>query len=125
MNMQIIASAVGVMIVMASLYVMIFPVAFRYRLPELLSGARLYMVALVRLLIGCLLLAVAGQSRQPGIMAGLGWLTVIAGLLLVAIPPDTMSNIVQWYTRRSSLALRLMTPLAMAYGAYIIYGVNY
>jgi hypothetical protein len=123
--MHILVSSLGVLIILMSLYVMVAPAAFQQKLPELLSGASLYLIALARLLLGSLLLAVATQSRHPDIMAGLGWLTVLAGLLLVVIPPDTMSSIAQWYARLSTTTLRLMLPFAAAFGAYLVYAVSY
>ena len=84
----------------------------------------MYLNALVRLLTGFLLLAVAAESRHPEVMAGLGWLTVLAGLLLFVIPPDTMARIVAWYAKLSAWQLRAMVPLALAYGGFIVYAVS-
>lgn len=122
--MATLAAVVGVVIVLVSLILLVAPAALQSRLPALFSGARLYLIAIARLLIGSLLLAVAAESRHPEIMAGLGWLTVLAGLLLFVIPPDTMARIVAWYARLPAWQLRAMVPLALAYGGYIVYAVS-
>lgn len=122
--MEMLATAVGAVIVLVSLYLEVSPQALQRQLPDLFSGANLYLLALGRLLIGCLLLAVASGSRHPEVMAGLGWLTVLAGLLLVAIPPATVARIANWYAQCPVWALRAMLLLSLAFGAYIIYEVH-
>jgi hypothetical protein len=122
--LELLASTVGALVVLLSLWVLVSPAALQRRLPELFSGSSLYGLALARLLIGCLLLAVAAESRHPAVLASLGWLTVLAGLLLIAIPPSVISRIAVWYAGLTPMTLRLMLPFSMAFGAYIIYALN-
>jgi drug/metabolite transporter (DMT)-like permease len=51
-----------------------------------LKAPWLYLVALLQLLLGAGLIALAASGEHPELVAGAGWVAVLLGLLLVALP---------------------------------------
>lgn len=98
------------------------------RLPGLvarsLSGAGLYLVVLIRLLLGSALLAVATGSQHEWLLQALGWLTVCAGLFLVVIPPAALNRMAGWVSSWPGVLVRIVMLLPAAYGVFIAYAMK-
>jgi len=119
--MSALVLAVGVLLVCLSLYFMALPRRLRVTLDRVYSSRWLYGVALSRLLLGAGLIAAApsvGYSIQVELA---GWLFVLAGLGLVALPPAALRGLVAWFGGLSATLSRLWLSLALLLGLFFIF----
>lgn len=69
---------------------------------------RLYSVGVLRLFLGTSLLLSAGNAKLFGFVLTFGILTVIGGVLIFAIPYNTLIKIIAWQRERSLITYRIM-----------------
>ena len=117
-------SIVGLVIATIAIFVMLQPARLVNILTPMEQAKWLYMAALVRFLIGSLLIAAAPVVAYSYSIALVGWLFVLAALVLVVIPHPVMLPLIRWAARRPQWLVRLMAPLALAFGCFLIYAAN-
>ena len=112
---------VGMLISVISLYLMLQPERLG-KLSDRVFGSRwLYGAALLRLLLGAGLIASAPTVAMPGIVRAFGWLFVLGGLGLVAIPQPPLQRIAGWFGSLPSLATRMWLSLSLLFGLFFVY----
>jgi len=113
--MQYLVMIVGLLFSGLALLVLCQPRRLPLWLGGALRGARLYGIALLRLLLGAGLIAAAPDTSLPLAVSAVGWLLVLTALILVVIPAPTARRVGQrfaagppWRTR-----LCMLGPLAL------------
>ena len=119
--MQVLAAAAGVFLIIISLCMLARPATMMALADQLLTTRWRYLAALMRLLLGVLFLAAAAAGRYPGLFEILGWLLVVEGLLLVALPSAAMERIGGFVSRFPPSVLRLLAPLVFLFGAFVVH----
>ncbi len=119
--MQTVAAAIGVLLMLLSLWILAQPGPFMDLAHKFLDSRLRYLAALIRLLIGVVMLAAASVSRYPLLFEVLGWLFVLGGLLLVALPPAPLARIADLVDRLPLWLVRLISPLVFLFGTFIFY----
>ena len=119
--MQILATAAGVFLIIISLCMLVRPGTMMALADQLLTTRWRYLAALLRLLLGVLFLAAASAGRYPLVFEILGWLLVVGGLLLVALPSAAMEGIGAFVSRFPTWVLRLLAPLVFLFGAFVVH----
>ncbi len=119
--MGLVVQLLGLCIVGIVVVMVIRPALVRDLVPSLTQGIRLYIVATLRLLAGCVMIAAAHDARHPLAMEIIGWIAVTAGLLMVVIPPKVMARIGALTEQLTDGLVRLLSPVALAFGGYLIY----
>lgn len=76
-----------------------------------------------RLLLGAALIIAAPESLFPNVFTILGWLAIIAAVGIVIMGQVRMRKMVNWFAEMPPLALRIWLLFAIAFGAFLIYGV--
>ena len=120
--MTILVILFGVLTLLAGVVISINPEYIFGFLRKHYERIELYILAIgVRLLLGVLLIYLSGISRFPLAIEIIGWLSVIAALVLLVIGRARFNRLMRW-------ALSLVKPLgrvggvmAMAVGAFLIY----
>jgi hypothetical protein len=86
--------------------------------------AALFVAVMVRFLVGVLLVMAAPHSRFPLVFEILGWLALVAALLILAIGRERIGRLLDWWSRRSRPAIRLWSLAGLAFGCILVYGAT-
>lgn len=78
----------------------------------------------VRLLLGLALIIAAPVSRFPLIFQILGWIAIVAAVVLALMGRDRLRKFVSWFERISPLLTRVWLVFGFAFGGFLIYGVS-
>jgi len=83
--------------------------------------AALFVAVMVRLAMGILLVLAAPHSRFPPALGILGWLAIVAALLIPVAGRDRIGRLLDWWSRRSAPAVRLWSLAGLAFGCFLVY----
>lgn len=119
--MSYVVMGLGLLIVLAGLVIVVKPNVLVDLVPGLLQGKKLFMVASVRLLAGCAMLVAAPQAHHPLFMEIIGWIAVLAGLLMMVMPPKAMQVIIGWVENFPVWLMRVFSPIVLAFGGYLVW----
>lgn len=111
----------GVVVSLLGLALLVRPRAMLGLIDKIFDSRWLYLVALVRFLVGAGLIAAAPAVAFSTIVSVLGWLFALGGILLVTIPAPTVRRIASWFTQLPIWQARLWTLLALLLGLFFIY----
>jgi hypothetical protein len=111
----------GLLVAGVSLFLMARPAAMAGLLDRVFGSAWLYGAALLRLLLGAALIGSADTVRYPPVVETLGWLFVVGGLALVALPLPLLRRLAGWFGRLSSAATRAWLSVAFLIGLFLVY----
>ena len=111
----------GVVVSLLGLALLVRPTPMLGLIDKIFDSRWLYLVALVRFLVGAGLIAAAPAVAFAPIVSALGWLFALGGILLVTIPPPTVQRIAAWFTHLPIWQTRLWTLLALLLGLFFIY----
>ena len=81
----------------------------------------IYAAVIVRLLLGALLIFAAPDARFPVVFKVLGWLSIIAAILIPLLGRTLLDRIINWFTTLSSLLVRFWLLFGIAFGGFLIY----
>jgi hypothetical protein len=113
--------AVGVLIICVSFLLMVRVESMGGLLERVLLSHWRYGAALLRLLLGTVLIASADTVAFPGAVALFGWLFVLGGLALVVVPDSAMRPMVGWFARLSPALARLWLSAALVFGLFFLF----
>ena len=77
----------------------------------------------VRLVLGGALILHAAESRFPHILEILGWIALLAGVVLAFVPPSRFARLIRWAFDLLGDYMRLAGLAALAFAAFLIYAV--
>ena len=81
----------------------------------------IYAAVIVRLLLGALLIFAAPDARFPVVFKVLGWLSIIAAILIPLLGRTLLDRIINWFTALPSLLVRFWLLFGIAFGGFLIY----
>ena len=85
----------------------------------------IYFAVLVRLALGAALIVSAPDSRFPLVFLTLGWVAIAAAIAAALLGRVRLRRFVNWWVEWfSPSTARLWLLFAIAFGAFIIYGVS-
>jgi hypothetical protein len=112
-------------IVLMGLTLLIAPAKLVGVVTTLFDGkAGLWVAVGLRLVIGVLLVLTAPQSRFPFVFWLIGLIAIVAAVVAVVMGQDRIRNFVMWWVRKPPTFLRLWSLIAIAFGAFIFYGLT-
>ena len=118
--MIMLVRVLGVVIVGMGVAFLLKPKLYKQYVAFWQPGKRLYLGAILSLLIGVILLLAATQCRLVGFILALGILCLAKGVMLM-LRQEKMKSVLKWYQARSLLVLRLIALIAIAFGALLLY----
>ena len=121
--MLILVKLIGIVMVGFGIIFLVSPTTMRQFMLFCEKGKRVYMVGILRILIGVIFLLAAPQARLAGVMVTLGILIIVAGGLIFILRLDRIKAILKWYYGRPLPVLRLIALIPTALGALILYSV--
>jgi len=113
---------IGIVIVGMGVAFLLRPKLYKQYVAFWQLGKRLYLGAILALLIGIIfLLAVSSECRLVGVILALGILSLVKGAMLFTLGQEKIKTMLKWWQARSLLVLRLVALVAIAFGALLIY----
>jgi len=97
------------------------PTAVRQYVSFWREGRRLYMIILLRLVIGTIFLVTASSARSSGNLTIIGIIAVAGGLLAMLVGKERMLLVLNTFSRGSIAYLRMMALVTAYFGALVIY----
>ena len=119
--MLILVRLIGIVVIGMGIIFLINPKLYKQYIAFWEKGRRLYIGGILGILLGVILLLAASQCRLVGVIVTLGIITLAKGILILALGPERMKSMLRWWQRRPLLVLRLLTPIAIAVGALLLY----
>jgi len=107
-------AAIGVVFVMR-------PTAVKQYVRFWEEGRRLYMIILLRLVIGTIFLVSASQARSSGNLMIIGIIAIAGGLLAILAGKERMILVLNTFSRGSIAYLRMMAVVSAYFGVLVIY----
>jgi len=81
----------------------------------------IYAAVIVRLLLGTLLIIAAPDSRFPVVFKALGWLSIIAAILIPSLGRTRLDRLINWFTALPSSLVRFWLLFGIEFGGFLIY----
>jgi len=119
--MLVLVRSISILIVAVGIVFLLSPKALKQFIAFLGQGKKLYLVGVMRIVIAVILLLGASQCRFVGIVTTLGIVILAGGIFIFALGLERLKPMLDWFNKRSLLALRLMSLVALAFGALLIY----
>ena len=119
--MNHIITAAGILFCCIGILFLVKPALITSVLDYLKQGRRMYLLVLIRLILGALFLLGADQSRIPWIIIVFGILIILKGLVAVVLGPERVKQQMEKVEKVSPSVVRLISLLTAALGALIIY----
>ena len=120
-KMVIAVKVISIMVAGMGILYLLKPKALLQMIAFFGEGKSIYIAAILRLVIGVILLIAASQCRVVGVVITLGILALIGGITIFALGPEKMKPILDWWSKRSFIVLRLLGLLVLAVGALLLY----
>ncbi|MDD5166917.1 MAG: hypothetical protein PHQ57_05980 [Candidatus Omnitrophica bacterium] len=121
--MIIVVKLLGILMICMGLVNLINPILMKKMISFWKQGKRIYAGGLLRVLFGVIFLLASSYSRvrQPCVLAVLGVLMILGGMLIFILGPEKMKAILGWWDKKPASILRLIAILALAIGTLVIY----
>ena len=79
---------------------------------------------IVRLVMGPILIFAAPGSRFPIFFEVLGWLFMVAAIVILVSGRDRTGRLLDWFDQFPTMTIRLWCLLGVVFGAFLIYGIT-
>ena len=119
--MLIAVRLIGVLIVGTGVAFLLKPKLYKQYVTFWQPGKRLYLGAILAILIGVIFLLAATQCRLVGVIVGLGILSLVKGIILFTPGREKMKSMLKWWQGRPLSVLRLIALIAIAFGVLLLY----
>jgi hypothetical protein len=83
----------------------------------------LYAAAILRVVLGVALLFTASTARFPAIVRILGIFIVVSGLITPLLGLERFRRILNWWSARGPIFMRVWAGFALAFGLFLAYAV--
>jgi hypothetical protein len=71
--------------------------------------------------MGAFLIFAAPEARFPVAFKALGWISIIAAILIPSLGRTLFDRIIKWFTALPSLLVRFWLLFGIAFGGFLIY----
>ena len=85
------------------------------------QGKRLYGIGVLRLCVGVILLLSASQCKFSLFVALVGILAIVNSILIFSMKLEKAKSILNWWSQRTLLVLRILSIIMIAIGVLLIY----
>jgi hypothetical protein len=119
----IVIKALGVIMAVAGVLFIAVPQKLMKLMPFFKVVKRIRIVGIIRLAIAVIFLLAASRCRWPVVIAVLGIITLICGVLSLTLKVKYVKMCIDWIEGRSEMAIRIMGGVVILLGLLIIFAV--
>ena len=117
--MLIVVRSFGAVIVLLGAIILAKPDALKRVIEFFERGGRFYLVGALRVALGIILMASAGQFQWSGEILAIGILVLLSGVVTLFLGLDRVRATGEWWKRQPALLTRLWAVLAIAVGLFL------
>jgi len=122
--MKLTASAMALIIAGIGVVGVVSPPLLLEFARTLLTPGALYVVAVVRVILGLVLVWVASASRAPMTFRVFGIIIIVAGVLTQFFGVERSRAVFDWWSLQTPLFMRAWAALAVVFGLFVIYALT-
>ena len=112
----------GALVCLAGLVILVNPEMVFGLLRSKSDKIGLHVLAvLTRLVLGAFLVIQAAASRYPAVIVIIGWIAIVAAVVLALMGRNNFSSLMAWLLSQVKIRGRLGGLLATAFGAFLVY----
>jgi len=119
--MQMLIRIIGILIILVGVVFLLRAELFREVLNFFKGGKRVYIAGVLRMVLAVLFLVGATQCRIPKGIIVIGVLVLLSSFMIFTLKLDKLKAMIEWWQKRSSIILRIIALIAVAFGALIVY----
>jgi len=119
--MDVAVKIVGIVFVFMTIVYFLKPDIMKRLMEFFKQGRRMYLAAMIRLVLAIVFLLAARQCRQFWVIFVFGVLFIISGLLIFILGSEKVKSYINWWQKQPVMLLRVMALVGLALGAIIIY----
>lgn len=121
--MEIVILVVGCAVALVSFACLIVPAKLIELIDRLVVSTPLRVASgLIRIIIGSCFVLGAERTGLPMVVAALGWLAILAGLILLVAGDEVMQRIVEWFRAWVSVTfVRVGAVVGLALGGLVVW----
>ncbi|MDJ0700690.1 MAG: hypothetical protein QNJ07_12610 [Woeseiaceae bacterium] len=117
--MKLVIAILGVLIAVLGAVAIVRPGIFRDLFGRLSAQVTWVLAVVLRLAIGTILLMVAGDTRLPQVMNVIGWIAIVAAVVVLLLGPERLEAFVEWWLGLTDGWLRTSAGFACAFGVFL------
>ena len=87
-------------------------------------SSAMYLAVAIRIGLGILFIMVADQTSFPGVFNFLGYLMIIAAVLITLIGRERLDKFMQWWRDKPAIFIRTWLVFGLLFGVFIYYAVS-
>ena len=119
--MAILVSVFGVVIGLIGVMGLASPRSLIKLIQQWQSPGRFWFAVAVRVVLGLVFLAVAPECRAPLVVRIVGVVSIAAAIGILVMGRARLDAFIEWWVRRPPALFRLWAPMAIAFGALLVY----
>ena len=121
--MVIIAKGLGLLIGILGIVLIVYPEWIKKLMAFWKEGSHVYWAAMVRLVIGVILLIAASRAAQPMMAATLGILFLVSGVIIFVMGAEEGKKLIAFWESQPSLVLRLLAVFVVVFGTLVFFAI--
>ena len=121
--MLILVRILAALITIIGVIILLKPEVLSKLFSFLISGKRVYIVGVLRLVFGIIFLLAASSCRYPIVIAVLGILMVVGGILVFTMGPGKIKAIFEWWNKKPPVIIRVLALFPICIGILILFSV--
>ncbi len=119
--MSFVVLSIGVLTIVTAIAAIVFPNKLRHIAEHFTMGHSLYYAALIRVVLGVLLIFAASSTRLPQLTTGLGVFLIVAGAAILMIGIKRMIRFAYWWLAKPNFVLQLGGVVAVGFGSLLVW----
>lgn len=119
--MKAIIALFGAFIAVSCSVAFVRPAVLKDVFDRLSDQATWVFAVVVRLVFGTLLLMLADELRFSFAMTVLGWVAIVAAVVVLLLGPERIDRLVKWWLARPDPVFRVSMAFAAAFGVFLVY----
>ena len=119
--METTVKIIGILFVLLAIFYFLKPDVIKSMIQFFRKGKRIYLAAVMRFALAIVFLLAARECDITWVIATLGIIFLVSGLLIFLLGSKRIKAMFDWWLKQSSLLLRVLALITLAFGAVIIF----
>jgi hypothetical protein len=119
--MIILVKGIGIFITAMGVMILVNPRFAKGMMAFWRKGNKVYLAALIRLILGAIFVYSAPKAGSPKMLYVLGILMLLGGALIFVLGSEKANAMIDWWGKQPEHYLRLLSLLALVFGGLILY----
>ncbi len=121
--MIILAKIIGVLFTVAGVVLLVHPETAKKLFSFWEEGQRIYGLAIIRFIVGAILLLAARECMMPVLVIVIGVLPIIGGLIIVVLGPEKARKIIEKWKKKPDLVFRKISLVPLVLGLLLLWAI--